>query len=69
MTETTRDQDLIWITEAVVKYGHSRNWFNRRIADGIFHTMPQLGTTKVYLRVLEIEQYLAEHPTEDTRQA
>src|SRR5262245_7408010 len=28
----------IWITEAMVTYGHSRNWVKKRIADGIFQT-------------------------------
>lgn len=67
MTHTERSQGVIWITEAMVKYGHSRNWFNKRIADGIFTPAPQPGTSKVYLHVAEIEKYLAEHPEERTK--
>ena len=68
MAQAARDQGLIWITEAMVKYGHSRNWFNKRIVGGIFQTIPQPGTTKIYLRLSEIERYLAEHPDERTTQ-
>ena len=59
-----KSEELIWITEAMVTYGHSRNWFNKRIADGVFQTVPQPGTPKVFLRVSEIDAYLAEHPEE-----
>lgn len=64
MTQSEQSQGVIWITEAMVKYGHSRNWFNKRIADGIFQTAPQPGTSKVYLRIASIEAYLAAHPEE-----
>ncbi len=48
----------------MVKYGHSRGWFNSRIRSGIFEQVPALGTNKVYLRVSEIEQYVRDHPEE-----
>jgi hypothetical protein len=57
--------DLVWITEAVVTYNHSRNWFNRRITDGIFAKEQKVGETKVYLRRSQIERYMREHPEED----
>lgn len=55
-------QGLIWITEAMVKYGHSRNWFNNRIKSGVFQQVPQPGETKVYLRDAEIAEYIRAHP-------
>ncbi|HEU5345625.1 MAG TPA: hypothetical protein VFX31_11570 [Ktedonobacterales bacterium] len=58
------EQGLIWITEAMVKYRHSRNWFNNRIASGEFERVPTLGSTKVYLREAQITAYLREHPAE-----
>ena len=58
---TPEEQGLIWITEAMVKYRHSRTWFNNRIKSGDFTSVPQLGTTKVYLRDAEIEEYLGKH--------
>lgn len=54
----------IWITEAMVKYRHSRNWFNNRIRDSVFDTIPWPGTTKVYLLQEQVETYLREHPEE-----
>lgn len=64
MTTPRPAAGLIWITEAMVKYDRSRNWFNKRIADGIFTPVPQPGTSKVYLRQADIDKYLAEHPAE-----
>ena len=64
MTTPRPKAGLIWITEAMVKYQRSRNWFNKRIADGIFTAEPQPGTSKVYLRQAQIDKYLTEHPDE-----
>jgi hypothetical protein len=61
---TAEERGLIWITEAMVKYRHSRNWFNNRIRDRVFDTIPWPGTTKVYLRQEQVETYLREHPEE-----
>lgn len=61
---TPEEQGLIWITEAMVKYRHSRNWFNNRIRDGIFEQVPVLRTTKVYLRDAEVAEYIRNHPEE-----
>ena len=61
---TPEEQGLIWITEAMLKYRHSRNWFNNRIKSGTFTPVPQLGTTKVYLKDAEISEYLRMHPEE-----
>lgn len=61
---TPEKPGLIWITEAMVKYGHSRNWFNNRIRSGDFTAVPQLGSTKVFLREAEIAAYLKAHPEE-----
>lgn len=61
---TPEEQGLIWITEAMLKYKHSRNWFNNRIRDGIFEQVPMLKTTKVYLRDAQIADYIREHPEE-----
>lgn len=58
------EQGLIWITEAMVKYRHSRNWFNSRINSGMFERVATLGSTKVYLREAQITAYLREHPDE-----
>lgn len=58
------EQGLIWITEAMVKYKRSRNWFNARIKRGELRTVPQLGTTKVFLREEEIEQALRQDDKE-----
>lgn len=58
------EQGLIWITEAMVRYKHSRNWFNNRIRRGELETVPFPGTSKVYLRVEQVERYLREHPAE-----
>jgi len=61
---TPEEQGLIWITEAMVKYGHSRNWFNSRIKSGEFTQVPVLASTKVYLRKAEITAYMKAHPEE-----
>lgn len=61
---TAEEQGLIWVTEAMLKYKHSRNWFNRRIADNVFTQVPVPGTSKVYLRQAEIDAYMREHPEE-----
>jgi predicted DNA-binding transcriptional regulator AlpA len=63
-TNTPGKQGLIWITEAMVKYGHSRNWFNNRIKSGDFEQVPQMGTSKVYLKEAQIAAYLKAHPEE-----
>lgn len=59
---TPEEQGLIWITEAMVKYRHSRNWFNNRIKGGVFEQVLVLGSTRVYLRKEQVEAYLREHP-------
>ena len=61
------ERGLIWITEAMVKYRHSRNWFNTRIKSGALTVAPQVGTSKVYLHDAEIATYLERHPEEDER--
>ncbi len=58
------EQGLIWITEAMVKYRHSRDWFNNRMKSGVFERVATLGSTKVYLREAQITGYLREHPEE-----
>lgn len=58
--ETPRGDDLIWVTEAMIKYRRSRGWFNARLADGRLHDDPQPGTAKVYLHRSEIEQVIRE---------
>jgi hypothetical protein len=62
MAKSPEDQGLIWITEAIVKYRHSRNWFNNRIKSGDFEQVPMLGTSKVYLKDAEIAAYVKAHP-------
>src|SRR5579862_7656940 len=52
----------IWITEAVVKFIHSRSWFNRRIEAGLFHIESIPGFNKVYLWRKEIDDYIVAHP-------
>lgn len=59
---TPEEQGLIWITEAMVKYRHSRNWFNNRIKNRVFEQVAVLGTNKVYLREEQVETHLREHP-------
>lgn len=64
--KTPEEQGLIWITEAMVKYGHARAWFNNRIKSGEFEQVPVLGTTKVYLRVAQLDAYVKAHPEEQS---
>jgi hypothetical protein len=47
---------IIWMTEAVVEYGHGPDWFRRRIRDGRIRTAPQPGTSRVYLVVEDVER-------------
>jgi hypothetical protein len=56
MPDQPPKKDLIWITAAMVEYGHSRVWFTERIKDGRLHTFPQPGEVKVYLLRSEIEE-------------
>ena len=51
-----KDVDIVWVTQAMVEYGHSRDWFTARIKKGDLQTFPQPGSTKVYLSRREIEQ-------------
>jgi predicted DNA-binding transcriptional regulator AlpA len=65
MSGAGTEDDLVWITEAMVKYSHSRGWFNRRIDNGTFTEEKKLGETKIYLHRSQIERYLGEHPEEE----
>jgi hypothetical protein len=49
-------KDIIWITAAIVEYGHSRVWFSERVKDGRLNTYPQPGEVKIYLSRREIEE-------------
>src|SRR5260370_42535432 len=60
--EKPETDDLIWITEAMVEYGHSRNWFNNRIATGELEAVQLPGTTKVYLRRSQLDAMPEETP-------
>lgn len=62
--KTPEEQGLIWITEAMVKYGHARAWFNNRIKSGEFEQVLVPGTSKVYLRVAQLDAYVKQHPEE-----
>ena len=53
-------EGLIWVTEAMIEYQHSRGWFNRRIADGDLEAVQLPGTTKVYLRRAQVERAVRE---------
>jgi predicted DNA-binding transcriptional regulator AlpA len=50
-----KESDIIWISEAMIVYGHSREWFTTRIKKGALHKFPKLGDNKVYLSRREIE--------------
>jgi predicted DNA-binding transcriptional regulator AlpA len=50
-----KESDIIWVSEAMIVYGHSREWFTTRIKKGTLHTFPKLGDNKVYLSRREIE--------------
>jgi hypothetical protein len=56
MPDKKTPSDLIWVTQAMVEYGHGRGWYTERIKDGRLHTYPQPGETKVYLSRSEIEE-------------
>ena len=47
---------IIWMTQAIVDYGHGPDWFRRRIKDRRIRTAPQLGTSRIYLVVDDIER-------------
>ena len=47
---------IIWILDAMSKYRRSRDWFNRRIANGRIREAPQIGTNRVYLILLDVEK-------------
>jgi hypothetical protein len=67
MAERTENTDLIWITEAMVRYHHSRGWFRNRMQAKLFKTVQLPGETKIYLYQREIEEYLRNHPEDDAR--
>jgi hypothetical protein len=56
-----KESDIIWISEAMIVYGHSREWFTLRIKRGTFHTFPKLGDSKIYLSRPEIEKEDQKH--------
>ncbi len=58
------EQDVIWVEEARFKYGHSRDWYMRRINDGRLRAVYLPGSIRVYLVREEIERYLQEHAKE-----
>ena len=56
MPDRKAPTDLIWVTEAMVVYGHGRGWYSERIKDGRLKSYPQPGETKIYLSRREIEE-------------
>ena len=54
-TPPSRD-DIIWITEAMVLYHRSRDWFNRRMQQGRLQRIGLPGDAKVYLLRAEVER-------------
>lgn len=59
-----QEQKLIGIIEAMVKYGHSRDWYERRMRDGRLETVLKLGTAKKFLREEQLVEYLRQHDGE-----
>lgn len=53
--------DLIWIQEAMRRYGRSRPWFDERLNDGRLGAYSLEGTKRLYLSRREIERRLL-HP-------
>ncbi len=43
------EKDVIWVEEARFKYGHSRDWYMRRINDGRLRAVYLPGSIRVYL--------------------
>ena len=58
------EKDVIWVEEARFKYGHSRDWYMRRINDGRLRAVYLPGSIRVYLVREELERYLQEHTKE-----
>ena len=56
--DTAGDSDLIWMTEAIPQYHHSRGWFLRRFDDGELDRVQLVGSTKVYIRRSQLEAYI-----------
>ncbi len=52
-------QPYVWIEEAVREYKRSRDWFNRRLADGRLRRFVSGDDRRVYLSRQEIETILA----------
>ena len=67
MSNPNKNSDLIWVTQAMVEYGHSRGWYRTRQIAKIFNVVLREGETKIYLHRTEIEAYLRTHPDEDVR--
>ncbi|MGH2516761.1 MAG: hypothetical protein ACRDHP_14000 [Ktedonobacterales bacterium] len=55
----TRDA-VIWITEAMVTYRRSRDWFTRRIQQGRLQRIGLPGESQAYLLRAELERVLRE---------
>ena len=60
MWDSPSREDVIWITEAMVTYRRSRDWFNRRIQKGRLRRIGLPGEAKVYLLRAEVERVLRE---------
>jgi hypothetical protein len=56
MSSPPTDQDLVWIVQAMVETGHSRDWFNRRIAAGRLRIYHKMGEVKVYISRHELAE-------------
>lgn len=52
------EQDLIWIVEAQVVYGRSRDWLQKQVKEGKLSSVLLPGTTKVFLRRSELDKLL-----------
>jgi len=52
------DKDLIWIVEAQVVYGRSRDWLQKQVKEGRLTSVLLPGTTKIYLRRSELDGLL-----------
>lgn len=54
--------DMIWIQEAVVIFGKSRNWLRKQVDIGEVRSKQLIGSTRIYLSRSDIKRRLNETP-------
>jgi 5-methylthioribose kinase len=56
-----KGRELIGIVEAQVQFGHSREWYTRRMNDGRLETVLKVGTAKKFLVLKQVAEYVRLH--------